>query len=50
MKPKRRSKSKPKVTKRIVYGAAWGAWIMRNIRRDLRSGALRINAEGATIH
>jgi hypothetical protein len=33
-----------------VYGPRWGAWIMSNVRRDLRSGALRVNAEGATIH
>jgi hypothetical protein len=36
--------------KPIVYGAAWGAWIKRNVVRDLRSGALRVNAEGTTIH
>jgi hypothetical protein len=37
-------------TKSIVYGAAWGAWIKRNVERDLRSGALRVNAEGAKLH
>jgi hypothetical protein len=50
MKAARRRKSKRRVTKRIIYGPAWGAWIMRNIKRDLRSGALRINADGKTIH
>jgi hypothetical protein len=40
-----------------VYGAAWGAWIKSKpegrrpdgIERDLRSGALHVNAEGTTI-
>jgi len=31
-------------------GAAGGAWIKRNVERDLRSGALHINAEGQTLH
>lgn len=43
----RRARRKPKP---IVYGAGWGRWIMRNVVRDLRSGALRVNAEGATLH
>jgi hypothetical protein len=43
--PRPRRKQKP-----IVYGSGWGAWIKRNVERDLRSGALRVNAEGATIH
>jgi hypothetical protein len=36
--------------KPIVYGVAWGAWIKRNVERDLRSGALRVDAEGAKSH
>jgi hypothetical protein len=44
---RKRARVRPKP---IVYGAAWGRWIMRNVERDLRSGALRVNAEGATIH
>jgi hypothetical protein len=43
----RRARRKPKP---IVYGAGWGRWIMRNVVRDLRSGALRVNAEGTTLH
>jgi hypothetical protein len=43
--PRPRRKPKP-----VVYGAAWGRWIKRNVERDLRSGALRLNAEGATLH
>lgn len=42
-----RPRRKPKP---IVYGTAWGAWTKRNVERDLRSGALGVNAEGATIH
>ena len=33
-----------------IYGAAFGRWIVANVRRDLRSGALRMNADGHTIH
>lgn len=33
-----------------VYGARWGRWIKSNVERDLRSGALRVNASGETIH
>jgi hypothetical protein len=36
--------------KPIVYVATWGAWIKSNVVRDLRSGVLRVNAEGATIY
>jgi hypothetical protein len=43
----RRARRKPKPT---VYGAAWGRWIKSNVVRDLRSGALRVNASGETIH
>jgi hypothetical protein len=51
MKTARTRKSKRKrKPRRIVYGPAWGRWIKRNVERDLRSGALRVNAESATIH
>jgi hypothetical protein len=43
----RRAGRKPKP---IVYGPGWDRWIKRNVERDLRSGALRVHAEGATIH
>jgi hypothetical protein len=32
------------------YGLGWGRWIKRYVERDLRSGALRINAGGMTLH
>jgi hypothetical protein len=44
-RPHRARKTKP-----IVYGVAWGAWIKRNVERDVRNGALRVNAEGAKLH
>jgi hypothetical protein len=44
---RKRARVKPKP---IVYGAAWGRWIKSNVVRDLRSGALRVNGEGATIN
>jgi hypothetical protein len=28
----------------------WGRWIKRNVARDIRGGALRVNAEGKTLH
>ncbi len=40
----------PAASGQPVYGPAWGRWIMSNVERDLRSGALRVNAEGATLH
>jgi hypothetical protein len=54
MKPTARTTQRKRTRKpnrgRIVYGPSWGRWIMRNVERDLRSGALRVNAEGATLH
>jgi hypothetical protein len=47
---KRRAGAQRKPRAEPVYGPHWGAWIMNNVERDLRSGALRVNAEGATIH
>jgi hypothetical protein len=43
----RRASRKPKP---IVYGVAWGRLIKRNAERDLRSGVLRVNAEGEATH
>jgi hypothetical protein len=37
-------------TAKPTYGPRWSAWIKSNVEHDLRSGALRINAEGITIH
>jgi hypothetical protein len=37
-----------------VYGAAWGAWIKRNVEREIRAGRLQQtlddNGTPATIH
>jgi hypothetical protein len=44
---KRQTKPAPRMP---IYGPAWGRWIMANVRRDLRSGALRKDAGGRTLH
>jgi hypothetical protein len=51
MRAARRAKRRARQTRKpIVYGPGWGRWIKRNVERDLRSGTLRVNAEGTTIH
>jgi hypothetical protein len=44
------NRTRKREPRKIVYGPAWGRGIKRNVERDLRSGALRVNAEGAAVY